>query len=190
MPRAGLTKAEVIRVGAELADHMGYDGLAMAPLAQRLGVKTPSLYKHVASLADLQHGIAVLALTELDRVTRDAMHGLSGQPALDAFVRAFRDYVLAHPGRYTATVGTSAIGPEDPLVEPGARMTESLIAVVRGYGIPEADTLHALRALRAMIHGFAGLQAARGFQWAGDPEDSFAWMLHFLDSGLREQAKS
>lgn len=186
MPRAGLSTAEVIRAGAELADERGYTELAMAPLAQRLGVRTPSLYKHVASLAELQRGVAVLALTELDRATRDAMHGRSGAEALDAFARAFRGYAVAHPGRYSATIGYTFDGEHDPAMEPSARMVESMTVVLREYGIAEDERDHALRTLRSMIHGFAVLQISHGFQWSGDPEISFEWMLRFFDQGLRQ----
>jgi AcrR family transcriptional regulator len=185
MPRVGLTKADVVRAGAELADDVGYGKLAMAPLAERLGVRTPSLYKHVTNLADLQRSIAVLALTELDREIRDAMHGLSGTDALAAFARAFRAYVLAHPGRYAATIGAELVGTDDPLLEPSARLVDSMAAVLRGYHIPDAEMDHALRALRCAFHGFASLQASGGFQWTGDPEVSFDWMIDFIDRGLR-----
>jgi AcrR family transcriptional regulator len=185
VPRAGLTKADVVRAGAALADDVGYGNLAMRPLAEKLGVRTPSLYKHVTSLADLQHGIAVLATTELDRAIRDAMHGLSGRDALAAFGRAFRTYVTAHPGRYTATVGAEFAGPEDPLLEPSTRLLDSMAAVLRGYGIPEDQMTHAVRTLRCAFHGFASLQVSQGFQWTGDPEVSFEWMIQFIDRGLR-----
>lgn len=189
MPRAGLSTAEVIRAGAELADEVGYANLAMAPLAQRLGVRTPSLYKHVASLADLQRGIAVLAMTELDRAIRDAMHGRSGTAALEAFARSFRTYAVEHPGRYTATIGAVFTGEDDPMLEPGARMVDSMTVVLRGYGIAEDEIDHALRTLRSMIHGFATLQISDGFQWSGDPEISFEWMLRFIDAGLRQHTR-
>ena len=64
MPRAGLDAATVTEAGAALADEIGLAGLSMGAVAERLGVKTPSLYKHVASLADLQHRIAVLATAD------------------------------------------------------------------------------------------------------------------------------
>ncbi|MGW5382316.1 TetR/AcrR family transcriptional regulator [Nocardia sp. NPDC003963] len=185
MPRAGLNTAEVVRAGAELADEAGYDQLAMGPLAARLGIRTPSLYKHVASLAELRRGIALLALTELDREVRDAMHGLSGRDALCAFARAFRGYVVAHAGRYAATVGVVFAGDADPLLEPSTRLVDSMVAVLRGYHVPEGQMDHALRTLRSAFHGFASLQASDGFQWTGDPEVSFEWMIDFIDRGLR-----
>ena len=39
------------------------------------------------------------------------------------------------------------------------------------------------RSVRA--HGFAALQASDGFQWSGDPGETFGWMIRFIDHGLR-----
>ncbi|WP_446222532.1 TetR/AcrR family transcriptional regulator [Nocardia sp. IBHARD005] len=185
VPRVGLSKADVVRAGVELADDVGYSRLTMGLLAEKLGVRTPSLYKHVINLADLQHSIAVLAITELDREIRDAMHGLTGAQALAAFARAFHGYVIAHPGRYAATIGAEFAGPDDPLFEPTARLVELMAEVLRGYDIPEDQLDHALRTLRCAFHGFASLHTSGGFQWTGDPEVSFDWMIEFLDRGLR-----
>ena len=116
MPRAGLDAATVTEAGAALADEIGLAGLSMGAVAERLGVKTPSLYKHVASLADLQHRIAVLATTEAGDAMRDATQGRSGSQALAAAAQALRDYVKQHPGRYAATTGARPTGPDDPLI--------------------------------------------------------------------------
>jgi hypothetical protein len=61
----------------------------------------------------------------------------------------------------------------------------SIRAVLTGYGIAATDLDHAIRAVRCTIHGFAVLQAANAFQWGNDPDDSFAWMVRFVDAGLR-----
>ena len=37
---------------------------------------------------------------------------------------------------------------------------------------------------RSTIHGFAMLEASRGFQWDADPDQSFDWMTRFIDRGL------
>ena len=65
----------------------------MGLLAERLGVKTPSLYKHVAGQADLAHRIAVLAMNELGDAMRDATQGRAGTDALVAGAQAMRTYV-------------------------------------------------------------------------------------------------
>ncbi len=44
---------------------------------------------------------------------------------------------------------------------------------------------HAIRTIRCTMHGFAMLEASRGFQWSADPDESFDWMIRFIDRGLR-----
>ena len=185
MPRAGLTRDDVVISAAGLADEIGYSGVTMGLLADRLDVRTPSLYKHVGSLADVQHRLATLAMTELGEVIRDAVQGRSGRDALAALLTAVRGYVAAHPGRYTATTGAEFTGPGDPLLAASTRVIDSISAVLRGYGIGESEMNHAIRTIRSTMHGFAMLEASRGFQWDADPDESFEWMIRFIDRGLR-----
>ncbi len=187
MPRVGLTGEDVVASAAGLADEMGYASVTMGVLADRLGVRPPSLYKHVGGLADLQHRIAVLAMTELGEVVRDAVQGRAGLDALTALLTATRSYVTAHAGRYLATIGAEFDGPDDPLFTVGTRVLNSIAAVLRGYGIGEDEMVHAMRTIRSIMHGFAMLEASRGFQWDADPDQSFDWMIRFIDRGLREQ---
>ena len=185
MPRAGLTGDDVVASAAGLADEIGFQGVTMGLLADRLGVRAPSLYKHVGGLADEQHRLATLALTELGEVIRDAVQGRAGIDALAALLTAVRGYVTAHRGRYMATVGVEATGPDDPLQAAGTRVINSIAAVLRGYGIGEGEMDHALRTIRSTMHGFAMLEASHGFQWDADPDESFEWMIRFVDRGLR-----
>jgi AcrR family transcriptional regulator len=185
VPRAGLTGDDVVASAAGLADEIGYSGVTMGLLADRLGVRSPSLYKHVSGLADVQHRLATLAMTELGEVIRDAVQGRSGRDALVALLTAVRGYVAAHPGRYTATVGAEFTGPGDPLLAASTRVIGSISAVLRGYGIGESEMNHAIRTIRSTVHGFAMLEASRGFQWDADPDESFEWMIRFIDRGLR-----
>ena len=39
--------------------------------------------------------------------------------------------------------------------------------------------------LRSMLHRFATLEAAGGFQINTDAEHSFTWMINFIDHGLQ-----
>ncbi len=185
MPRAGLTGEDVVASAAGLADEIGFGAVTMGLLAGRLGIRPPSLYKHVGSLADLRHRVAALAMTEFGEVIRDAVQGKAGLDALAAALTAVRGYVTAHPGRYAATIGAEFTGPDDPLLIAGARVINSIAAVLRGYGIGEDEMDHAIRTVRCTIHGFAMLEASGGFQWDADPDQSFEWMIGFIDRGLR-----
>jgi AcrR family transcriptional regulator len=184
MPRYGLTAALVTEAGAALVDDVGFDRLSMGLLADRLGVRTPSLYKHVTSQADLAHQIGVLAMGELSDAIRDAIQGRAGSDALTAGAQAMRTYVREHPGRYAAGNAAQPTGPDDPLVAADRRVVASWAAMLRGYHLDSSDEIHALRLLRSVLHGFATLEAADGFQIDTSVDDSFSWLISFLDHGL------
>jgi len=185
VPRAGLGTAAVVAAGADLADEIGFAELTMGRLAERLGVRTPSLYKHLVSQDDLNRRIAALALHEAADAIGAAIQGRAGRDALRAAARALRAFVLAHPGRYAAANGLEPTGPEDPIALAAARGLEPFTAVLRGYDIAPADTPHALRALRSTFHGFATIEASGGFSWATGTDESFEWLVDLVDLGLR-----
>ena len=184
MPKAGLAAASVTEAGAALVDEIGFDNLSMGLLAERLGVKTPSLYKHVASQADLAHRIAVLAMSELADAIRDATQGRTGSEALVAGAHAMRTYVLEHPGRYAAGNAAHPSGPDDPLIPAVGRVLASWAAMLHGYRLDPDQEIHALRMLRSLLHGFATLEAIGSFQIDTDVDESFSWMIGFINQGL------
>ena len=184
MPRAGLDPELVTAAGAALADEIGLANLTMGLVAERLGVRTPSLYKHVDSLADLTHRIAVLAGTELGDALGQAIQGRAGSEALSAAAHTMRGYVNDHPGRYTALNTVRPAGPDDPLTAANNRLLDSLTAALRGYHLAEDQHIHALRTLRSMLHGFATLELIDGFRIDTDINDSFTWMINLIDHSL------
>ncbi|WP_284756970.1 WHG domain-containing protein [Curtobacterium flaccumfaciens pv. flaccumfaciens] len=185
MPRAGLDPATVTEAAATLADEIGLAQLSMSVVADRLGVKAPSLYKHVDGLGDLTRRIAILGANELGDALRDAMQGRSGRSALEAAVQTVRRSVQEHPARYQAAVGVRPTGADDPLAVALGRTLASFAAALRDYPLDPADEVHALRVLRSVLHGFATIEASGGFQMDTDVDASAAWMVDFLDRGFR-----
>ncbi|GLY77969.1 TetR-like C-terminal domain-containing protein [Actinoallomurus iriomotensis] len=101
-----------------------------------------------------------------------------------AATRAFRGFVLEHPGRYGATIGVEPTGPDDPMATASQRPLDAFTTVLRGYEIKKGDVDHAPRMLRGLCHGFATLQAANGFQRSVDVDEGFEWLIAFADRGL------
>ena len=184
MPRAGVTRAGITAVAAELADEVGLDSVTLAAIAQRLGVSGPAMYKHVAGLDALRRDLAVLAVDEIAAALSAAAVGRSGTDALRGLAYAYRAYAKAHPGRLAASVRAPAPGDEEHAAA-SDRALAVLVAVLRGYGIREADTVDALRTLRAALHGFAVLEAAGGFGLPRDVDATYERYVATLDAGLR-----
>ncbi|MFD7433161.1 TetR-like C-terminal domain-containing protein [Streptomyces sp. NPDC059861] len=167
MARAGLTVDRLVAAAADLADEVGFDQVTLSALARRFGVKDASLYSHVRNLRDLRTRMALLAGGEMiDRIA-EAVAGRAGKDALAAFAGAYREYALAHPGRYAAT----QVRVDQDLVAdaPAMRRTADITyGMLRGYGLDEPDLTDAVRLLRSSFHGFCALEASGGF---GAPRD-------------------
>jgi AcrR family transcriptional regulator len=183
VPRAGLSRSIVISEAAELVDEVGWDQLTMASVADRLGVRLPSLYKHIGSLDDLRRGIGLLALAELRDVLASAAIGRSGPDALREVALAYGAYARAHPGRYASTIAAPGPG-EVERTELGERVLEVVFAVLAGYGLAGDDAVHATRVMRAALHGFVTLETGGGFGMPQDIAVSYEYLIVTLDESL------
>ncbi len=187
MARPGLTVDRIVDAAAQLADRDGYDGLTLGGVAAALGVRTPSLYNHVDGLDELRRRLTVRAITGLGGALQRATVGRSGDDAVRALLRAHRDYALAHPGLYAATVPSSEVD-DDEVRAAGTAVVETVVAALSGYELGPDEAVHATRSLRAAAHGFVALELSGGFGLAQPPSDTFDWMAEVLADGFRAHA--
>lgn len=184
-PRAGLSTGKVVRTALDLLD----DGaeLTLSSVAARLGVATPSLYKHVKGLEHLRELVAERCLRDMTATLGRAAVGRSGPDAVAALLHAYRDYVLTHPHRYAAI-------PRDPLSRPvlaaaGQAQLDLCATALRSFHLEQDELIHQLRLLRAAVHGFASLEAAGGFGLPQDVDESFTRLvqLHLAELTRRTE---
>jgi AcrR family transcriptional regulator len=182
MARAGLNAAAVVEAAAEIADADGLEAVTLSTVAARLGVKPPSLYSHIAGLADLRTRVASLGAAQLAQALTPAVAGRAAGDALRAAGRAYRGWALAHPGRHAA-LQSVPLG-DDP---GAAQVVTLLVAVMNGYALEDDAAIHGVRALRAAMYGFVSLEAAGGFGIPLETDASYEWLLDVLDRGLADQ---
>jgi AcrR family transcriptional regulator len=183
LARRGLDRARVVATAGDIADGEGLDAVTLARVAAELDVRSPSLYNHVAGREGLLRALAAQSTRELADALRRAATGRAGVAAMLAVAEAQRAYALAHPGRYAATVAAPAAG--DPEHEQAAAdAVDVLGAVLGGAGLEGDELIHAARALRSAVHGFAALEAAGGFALAVDRDESFRRLVEALAQGI------
>jgi len=176
MPRAGLTPEAVIDAAARLADAEGLEAVTLARLAETLGVRPPSLYKHVNGLDSVRRALALRGLNEANRRLQWATIGKARDVALFALAHAYWQFARERPGLYAASLRAPVAGETD-VAAAGEAMLGTVLAVLAGYGVSGDDALHATRGLRAIIHGFVSLDAAGGFRLRLDLDESFDRLL-------------
>jgi AcrR family transcriptional regulator len=187
VPRAGLSRAAVVEEAGALADEGGLENLSLVDLAERLGIRKPSLYNHVAGIGDLRRELALAGLRELGRSLSRATAGKAGEEGLFALAEAYRTFVKQRPGLYEATVRSYRLSDPDN-AELGTAEEEALepvLAVLASCGIRgREEAIHVARGLRSVAHGFATLEEAGGFGMSVDQNESFRRLVSAYATGL------
>jgi AcrR family transcriptional regulator len=187
MARAGLTAESIVDAAAALADREGLPAVSLARLAADLGVRPPSLYKHVAGLDAIHRALALRGLHEATARLQRAAVGKARDEALRALAHAYWQFARERPGLYAAALPSPASNDRE-IALAGEALIGTLVAVLGGYGLKGDDVRHAMRGLRAIIHGFVSLDAAGGFRLKADLAASFDKLIAAFAAGLARQS--
>ena len=189
MPRAGLSPELVTERAGQLIDERGAETLTLADLAESLGVRVPSLYKHIDGMPAIQRGVMLAAKVDLRNALAEAAVGKSRDDAIAAMSNAYRRWALAHPGQYPMTSHAPAPGDDDDLAASTA-LTEVIFAVLGGYELRGDDAVDATRFLRSALHGFVALETSGGFGLPVDLERSFVRLVESVITALSSWSPS
>jgi hypothetical protein len=70
------------------------------------------------------------------------------------------------------------------------RTLKVALAVMSSLGLQGEDAIHAVRAFRSMVHGFATLEVAGGFGLPQDCDESFRRLVGALAAGFETRKGS
>lgn len=182
-PRAKLSSDVVIGEAARLMDERGSDALTLAAIADNLGVRIPSLYKHVAGMPAIHRGIRLVGKAGLTSVLAQAAIGKSRADAITTMAIAYRSWALEHPGQYRMIMGAPAPGDEQDLVA-SAALIKVILDVLAGYDIHADDAIDATRFIRASLHGFVALETSGAFEIPVNLERSFGRLIESVVTAL------
>ncbi|MWC27934.1 TetR/AcrR family transcriptional regulator [Paenibacillus sp. MMS18-CY102] len=187
-PRVGLDLQTITRAAAEIADETGLASVTLATLAQRLNVRSPSLYNHVEGLPGVIEQLTLNGLQQLGQRLEAAGAGLSGEEAVFSLAKAYSAFALAHPGLYEATQIPQRFKTAE-IEQAAARVVTFVYEVVKQLLSPTADhatVIHAVRGFRSLLHGFTSLVNEGGLEMPISKEDSFAYMIRAYIAGIRQ----
>ncbi len=182
-PRKHIDRQRVLEVSIALADAHGFEAVTLAGVADQLGIRIPSLYNHISGLPGLRHDMTLWGLSQLAECLRRAAVGKAGETGIISLAHAYRAFAQSHPGIYSATL--RAATPDEPdLAAAGQEVLDVVLAVLQPYGFSPDDTLHIVRSLRSLLHGFVDLEIAGGFGLALDRDESFQRLIRLFIHGL------
>ena len=144
----------------------------MQAVAERVGVRAPSLYKRVRDRDALLGLVVEATLDDLGRRLAASDGSLSG------LARAYRAFAHAQPEGFRlmyAIPGSAAA--REQAIEPVLRAARDAVG---------ADhALDAARLLTAWTTGFLTMELAGAFRLGGDVDEAFEYGLSHIEAGLR-----
>lgn len=155
---------EIVVAARDLLDSHGADALTMRRLAERIGVRAPSLYKHLPDKAALEAAVITTGLEDL-AVVLEQTRRATAEP-MAAMATAYREFALAHPHLYLLM--TNRPLPRDRL--PAGVEDRAAAPVLQAAGSPARA-----RAFWAFAHGMVALELAGRFP--PDADLDAAWRV-------------
>ncbi len=170
---AQVTQESIVQQTRQLIEAEGVEQLSLSKLATSLGIKAPSLYRHVRNKNGLLQLVNLYFLKEmvaafeavLSEIEEDAM----GQ--LTAVLHTYRSFAHQHPHGYMLAManGNGAQRPEEDVLLQMVLPIQAIMAQITG----EAQSLPALRGALALVHGYVLLELNDQLQRGGDLAEDF-----------------
>ncbi|WP_232668797.1 TetR/AcrR family transcriptional regulator [Pseudonocardia sp. TRM90224] len=155
MPRAPLTREQIVRAAVEVLDAEGVEGLNMRRLGAWLGTAPTAVYWHVPSKDELLVLAADEVWAEIDLPDLD---GVGWRAAAVDMARNLHAMVTGHPWLVTAMSTHLIYGPGK------ARHDNHLLGVYEAAGFTGQDVDRAVHAVFVFVLGHA-LGEASGVAW-------------------------
>ncbi|WP_433217103.1 TetR/AcrR family transcriptional regulator [Microtetraspora malaysiensis] len=165
--------SRIVAAGRDLLEAGGQQGLTMQNVAERVGVRAPSLYKHISNRAALLVAVAEATIDDL------AARLESTDGSIEGLVRGYRQFALAWPEGFRLMF--SADAPPEAL----ARVATPLLRASRQF-VGEQDALEAARLVTAWATGFIKMELIGAFRLGGDVDRAFEYGLAGIRRALAD----
>ena len=183
MPTPDRTSVEaIVQAGRDILESDGLDRLTMQAVAERVGVRPPSLYKRVRNRDDLIGLIIGVTAGELGRRFALVEAGGDARTELVSMAHELRAFAHSRPAAF-ALIFTARAMPS----RPEAETLESLAGPVLRAAATlagEDQALAAARTITAWAYGFVSMELAGAFNLGGDVDQAFDFGITRLAEAL------
>lgn len=176
----------ILAAARSILERDGLDALTMQAVADAVGIRAPSLYKHVADRSALINAVTVTITADLAAALRRPRVAADASDELRTIARRYRAFVHANPAGYGllfANLGPGLKPDDATLAALGAPIVAATARLV-GAG----DALPAARTIVAWAHGFTSIELAGAFRLGGDVDAAYAVGLELILAGISGSA--
>jgi AcrR family transcriptional regulator len=178
----------IVRAGEELLESGGLEGLTMQSVAQRVGVRAPSLYKRLRNREQLVALVIDAIVRDLGKRLDAAVDNPADDPgcALNKLAFTARRFAHERPVGFRLLFAPGAEVRLDPASLAAA--SSSVVEVTRKLAGDE-HALQAARTVTAWLNGFVSMELAGAFHLGGDVDQAFEFGIARLTEAIARPAE-
>ena len=150
---------EIVAAGRAILEELGEQALTMQRVAERVGIRGPSLYKRYADRE------ALLKAIESDTFRELTIHLKQDSHSSMAMVNAYLDFARAHPACYRLLFRSG-------MPDEARKAVEPLLEILQRFLPRPQDLLVRARLITSFLHGYAMMETAGAFRLGGDPREA------------------
>lgn len=175
-----VTKRAVIQSASEIADAHGLNNVSLKVVAEKLNIRTPSLYNHIASLDDLLREVAHNGMKVMNGKMTQSAIGNAGDTAIKSISSEYFQFMIEHPGVYETIQWATWHGNEET-AKIFADYKILLTTLAHSCGFKEQDTDEIVNLIMGVLHGYTTLQLRVALI---DPEKAKTDLCNAIDTIL------
>ena len=180
--RARTSLDEVVAAGRDLLEVGGPDAVTMLAVAERVGVKAPSLYKRLRDRNALLAAMAADTARELRASLETGAIDADPAASLRAMAHAFRTFAQAHP-RSVELLFADLPADARSTPETNAAVAAPIVEAAGRLAGPD-HALEAARLITAFARGFTSMETAGAFRLGGDVDEAYGYGIDVLVEAL------
>lgn len=181
-----VTKQKVIQTAWAIADRDGLNNLSLKVVAEKLSIRTPSLYNHIESLEGLFREMAHEGMRVMNARMLSAAVGKAGDSAVGSVCAAYLEFMILHPGVYESVIW-ACWHPNDETFEIVEECRGLFAAAISAYKFREADLRDIVDLLFGFLHGYTTMRLGAALVDPQKAQKDLANALETVILGMRER---
>ena len=185
-----LNRNAILEAAANMADERGAQALSIKSLAEQLGIKPPSLYKHfTGGLDEINTELMLYGWGLMEKSVIESAVGRSGDDAVMAICQSYRSFAREHKGLYEIMQWYNMYQSEEHL-KAAEGMVNVMMRVLDAYDVETEEKVHIVRMVRSFLHGFAMLEAHSVYGSPFSVDDTFEFSMRTIINGISDISKT
>lgn len=185
-----LNRNAILEEAAKMADERGAQSLTLKSLAEQLGIKPPSLYKHFSGgLDEINTELMLYGWSLMEKSVINSAVGRSGDEAVMAICQSYRSFARNHKGLYEIMQWYNMYQSEKHL-KATEGMVNVMMRIMDAYEVETEEKVHTVRMLRSFLHGFAMLESHSVYGSPYPVDDTFDFSVKTIINGISDISKA